>query len=212
MSSLEKCSPNRHGSRPQAATQLPPLGLPQIEWHERPRILQRGSWTLAVPSKEEQFFRSVSDSIGNNYSPTARDLSTHGIYKLLSTPEPAALRRSGEPGERSRPPLRGRAPGGAGLSERARGTGRRSGALPSLSLGSSDAATQGSSGEPDLRSDGESGAWGRGVGRPHADAAQAASGQRHGPQASPASRCQPHRDINRPLCACLHEWKIDSTP
>ncbi|XP_032809855.2 dynein axonemal heavy chain 3-like isoform X2 [Petromyzon marinus] len=182
MSSLEKVSPNRHGSRPHAATQLPPLGLPQIEWHERPRILQRGSWTLAVPSKEEQFFRSVSDSIGNNYSPTARDLSTHGIYKLLNTPEPAALRRSGEPGERSRLPLRARAPGGAGLSERARGTGRRSGALPSLSLGSSDAATQGSSGEPDLRSDGESGAWGRGVGRPHADAAQAASGQRRGPQ------------------------------
>ncbi|XP_041110137.1 dynein heavy chain 3, axonemal-like isoform X2 [Polyodon spathula] len=52
---------------------------------EKPRILQRGAWTQAAPYKEEQFHRRVSDSIGNSYSPAARDLSTYFIYKLLGS-------------------------------------------------------------------------------------------------------------------------------
>ncbi|XP_062929154.1 uncharacterized protein LOC134359585 [Mobula hypostoma] len=52
---------------------------------EKPRILHRGAWTQAAPCKEEKFFRNVSDSIGNNYSPAARALSTSYIYKLLGS-------------------------------------------------------------------------------------------------------------------------------
>ncbi|XP_053575219.1 dynein axonemal heavy chain 3-like [Bombina bombina] len=59
----------------------------QIVSHENPKILQRGAFTQAVPIKEEKYHRHVSDSIANNYSPAARDFSTHYIYKLISSNE-----------------------------------------------------------------------------------------------------------------------------
>ncbi|XP_058841502.1 dynein axonemal heavy chain 3-like isoform X3 [Acipenser ruthenus] len=62
----------------------------QPVFNERPRILQRRAWTQAAPYKVEKFHRRVSDSIGNSYSPAARDFSTYFIYKLLGsndTPE-----------------------------------------------------------------------------------------------------------------------------
>jgi CRISPR/Cas system-associated exonuclease Cas4 (RecB family) len=40
-----------------------------------PPILKRFSWTLAAPIKEEKYSRMTSDSIANNYSPSARDIS-----------------------------------------------------------------------------------------------------------------------------------------
>lgn len=46
----------------------------------KPKILQQGSFTKAAPSKEHKHFRLVSDSIGNNYSPQARNLTTSYIY------------------------------------------------------------------------------------------------------------------------------------
>ncbi|XP_032895202.1 dynein heavy chain 3, axonemal-like [Amblyraja radiata] len=63
-------------------------GKEQGRWKRRgekgkPKILQRGAWTQAAPCKEEKFFRNVSDSIGNNYSPAARGFSTSHIYKRL---------------------------------------------------------------------------------------------------------------------------------
>ncbi|CAG5890773.1 unnamed protein product [Menidia menidia] len=39
-----------------------------------PPILQRGSWTLAVPFKEQHHHQTPSESIGNNYSPAAKHL------------------------------------------------------------------------------------------------------------------------------------------
>ncbi|KAL7754340.1 hypothetical protein RI367_000321 [Sorochytrium milnesiophthora] len=45
---------------------------PEIEF---PPILKRFSWTKAAPIKEERYSRAASDSIGNNYSPLAQDLS-----------------------------------------------------------------------------------------------------------------------------------------
>ncbi|KAM4676017.1 dynein axonemal heavy chain 3-like [Discoglossus pictus] len=55
--------------------------------NEKPKILQRGAFTQAKPFKEEKFHRHVSDSIANNYSPAARDFSTHYIHKLISSNE-----------------------------------------------------------------------------------------------------------------------------
>ena len=56
-------------------------------------LLKKFSWTKAAPYKEERYFRGVSDSIGNNYSPNAMNLSlktfnsakrsfSHGILYL----------------------------------------------------------------------------------------------------------------------------------
>jgi hypothetical protein len=53
----------------------------QPAYSERPKILERGSWTQAAPIKEKKHFRHVSDSIGNNYSPQARHLTVSYIYE-----------------------------------------------------------------------------------------------------------------------------------
>ncbi|XP_031754732.1 dynein heavy chain 3, axonemal [Xenopus tropicalis] len=58
-----------------------------MDGSEKPKILQRGAFTQAAPFKEEKFHRHVSDSIANNYSPAARDFSTHFVYKLNSVNE-----------------------------------------------------------------------------------------------------------------------------
>lgn len=44
-----------------------------------PPILQPNSWNIAVPFKEQHYHRTPSESIGNNYSPRAKDLK---IIKL----------------------------------------------------------------------------------------------------------------------------------
>nr|XP_006823525.1 PREDICTED: uncharacterized protein LOC102805790 [Saccoglossus kowalevskii] len=68
--------------RPTIIAHLPPLSAPQPAFSEKPKILQRGSWTQAAPFKELKFCRHVSDSIANNYSPTARNLTTSYIYEI----------------------------------------------------------------------------------------------------------------------------------
>ncbi|XP_070559259.1 dynein axonemal heavy chain 3-like isoform X5 [Ptychodera flava] len=68
--------------RPSIISHLPPLSASQPAFSEKPKILQRGSWTQAAPFKEQKFCRHVSDSIGNNYSPTARNLTTSYIYEI----------------------------------------------------------------------------------------------------------------------------------
>lgn len=54
--------------------------LLQPAYSGKPKILEQGSFTKAAPSKEQKHFRHVSDSIGNNYSPQARHLTTSYIY------------------------------------------------------------------------------------------------------------------------------------
>ncbi|XP_068129764.1 dynein axonemal heavy chain 3-like [Hyperolius riggenbachi] len=61
--------------------------------NEKLKILQHGAFTQAVPFKEEKFHRHVSDSIANNYSPTAKDFTTHSLYKLNSNNEHSELCR-----------------------------------------------------------------------------------------------------------------------
>jgi hypothetical protein len=45
-----------------------------------PNVINRGALTLAAPSKEEKSFRRISDVIGNNYSPKAKNLNSKLIY------------------------------------------------------------------------------------------------------------------------------------
>lgn len=47
-----------------------------------PPLMQRTSWTLAVPFKEQDCHRGPSDSIGNNYSLTARDMKLKDLLKV----------------------------------------------------------------------------------------------------------------------------------
>ncbi|TPX32092.1 hypothetical protein SmJEL517_g04759 [Synchytrium microbalum] len=55
-----------------------------------PSVLKSVSWTRAAPFKEEGFARNVSDSIGNNYSPIAQDLS---INSMSAVQAPTISRR-----------------------------------------------------------------------------------------------------------------------
>lgn len=47
-----------------------------------PPLMQRTSWTLAAPFKEQQHHRGPSDSIANNYSLTAQDLKLKDLLKV----------------------------------------------------------------------------------------------------------------------------------
>lgn len=53
-----------------------------------PPLMQRTSWTLAVPFKEQDHHRGPSDSIGNNYSLTARDMKLKDLLKVY---QPATI-------------------------------------------------------------------------------------------------------------------------
>ncbi|XP_078413797.1 dynein axonemal heavy chain 3 [Cetorhinus maximus] len=48
--------------------------------HSRhPPIMQDISWPLAIPFKEQRYYRSPSESIGNNYTPTASNLKIKNL-------------------------------------------------------------------------------------------------------------------------------------
>ncbi|KAG9476993.1 hypothetical protein GDO78_002401 [Eleutherodactylus coqui] len=53
-----------------------------------PPLMQSKSWTLAAPFKEQRYHRNPSNSIANNYSPTARDLKLGEISKKIPSPRP----------------------------------------------------------------------------------------------------------------------------
>eukprot|EP00057_Strongylocentrotus_purpuratus_P008145 XP_011662619.1 PREDICTED: uncharacterized protein LOC105437570 [Strongylocentrotus purpuratus] len=87
----------RNGTMPDIQTRglpgLPPLpaeGVDQpsdlyqivLKHSEHPPIMQGNSWTLAAPFKEQKFHRTPSESIANNYTPSASHL------KIKSLPRP----------------------------------------------------------------------------------------------------------------------------
>ncbi|KAH0504188.1 Dynein heavy chain 3, axonemal [Microtus ochrogaster] len=80
-------------SHSQARPELPPLPVSANEEPSElyetvmshsfyPPLMQRTSWTLAVPFKEQDCHRGPSDSIGNNYSLTARDMKLKDLLKV----------------------------------------------------------------------------------------------------------------------------------
>uniref|UniRef100_A0A2K5MUZ9 Dynein axonemal heavy chain 3 n=1 Tax=Cercocebus atys TaxID=9531 RepID=A0A2K5MUZ9_CERAT len=82
-----------HMSHSQGQPELPPLpasaneepsGLYQtIMSHSfYPPLMQRTSWTLAAPFKEQHHHRGPSDSIANNYSLMAQDLKLKDLLKV----------------------------------------------------------------------------------------------------------------------------------
>ncbi|XP_022099330.1 dynein heavy chain 3, axonemal-like isoform X3 [Acanthaster planci] len=78
------CQPNEFElqHRPDFITHLPPLSAPQPAFSEKPKIVQPGAYTQAAPTKEQKHSRHVSDSIANNYTPSARNLTTSIIYEF----------------------------------------------------------------------------------------------------------------------------------
>ncbi|XP_071815449.1 dynein axonemal heavy chain 3-like isoform X3 [Apostichopus japonicus] len=69
-------------NRPQIISHLPPLSAPRPAYSQHPRIIQKGAWTQAVPVKDARHCYRVSDAIGNNYTPSARKLTTSYIYEV----------------------------------------------------------------------------------------------------------------------------------
>ncbi|XP_021267492.1 dynein heavy chain 3, axonemal isoform X1 [Numida meleagris] len=72
---------------PPAAASAAPSELRELVLKSRcyPRLMQEASWTLAAPFKEQSYHRSPSDSIANNYTPTAQDLKLKNLHILKSS-------------------------------------------------------------------------------------------------------------------------------
>ncbi|XP_031243962.1 dynein heavy chain 3, axonemal [Mastomys coucha] len=96
---LDKSDSIHHMSHSQARPELPPLPVSSDEEPSElyktvmshsfyPPLMQRTSWTLAVPFKEQDHHRGPSDSIGNNYSLTARDMKLKDLLKVY---QPATI-------------------------------------------------------------------------------------------------------------------------
>ena len=49
---------------------------------EHPPIMKGTSWTLAAPFKEQKYHRTPSESIANNYTPSASDLKLKDLPKI----------------------------------------------------------------------------------------------------------------------------------
>ncbi|XP_021092936.1 dynein heavy chain 3, axonemal isoform X6 [Heterocephalus glaber] len=90
---LDKSDSIHHMSHPQTRPELPPLPASvdnepselyqTVMLHSfYPPLMQRTSWTLSVPFKEQHHHRGPSDSIANNYSLMARDLKLKDLIKI----------------------------------------------------------------------------------------------------------------------------------
>ncbi|KAL5473898.1 hypothetical protein EMCRGX_G028462 [Ephydatia muelleri] len=66
---------------PTTHEQPSPLYKLMLESLDTPPILKPTSWTRAAPYKEERFHRTPSESIGNNYTPSASDLKIRAIRR-----------------------------------------------------------------------------------------------------------------------------------
>lgn len=78
----EACALSVRGAphRAPVPARLPSQTVMSHSFH--PPLMQRTSWTLAAPFKEQQHHRGPSDSIANNYSLTAQDLKLKDLLKV----------------------------------------------------------------------------------------------------------------------------------
>jgi hypothetical protein len=47
--------------------------------------MQNKSWNIAVPYKEQRFFHTPSESIANNYTPSANQLKIKNLVQSVKT-------------------------------------------------------------------------------------------------------------------------------
>lgn len=57
---------------------------------DKPPIIKPTSWTRAAPFKEEKHYRTPSESIANNYTPSASDLKIRALRKRKCKDQPAS--------------------------------------------------------------------------------------------------------------------------
>lgn len=71
-------------SQPRCMHPIADLGPLQIVLRnsEHPPLMKGTSWTLASPFKEQKYHRSPSESIANNYTPTAANLKMKDLPKI----------------------------------------------------------------------------------------------------------------------------------
>ncbi|XP_064448835.1 dynein axonemal heavy chain 3 [Mirounga angustirostris] len=122
---ITKSDSIHHMSHSQTRPELPPLPASAKEEPSElyqtvmshsfyPPLMQRTSWTLAAPFKEQHHYRGPSDSIANNYSLMAQDLKLKDLLKVyqpvtISVPRekmvqglPLAANYSSEPNKKKR--------------------------------------------------------------------------------------------------------------
>jgi len=58
---------------------------------QHPPLMQAKSWNLAVPYKEQKFFHTPSESIVNNYTPTAANLKIRHLPQSLRSSQSMSL-------------------------------------------------------------------------------------------------------------------------
>ncbi|XP_041458176.1 dynein heavy chain 3, axonemal-like isoform X7 [Lytechinus variegatus] len=93
--------------RPNVISHLPPLSAHQPAYSDKPKIVQPGAFTRAAPTKEVKHSRRVSDAIANNYTPSARNLTSSYIYEILRRHDRPQIRngkRSPSPNHRGTSP------------------------------------------------------------------------------------------------------------
>ncbi|KAM5227717.1 LOW QUALITY PROTEIN: dynein axonemal heavy chain 3 [Ctenodactylus gundi] len=95
-----------HMSHPRTRPELPPLPASVDEKPSElyqtvmshsfyPPLMQRTSWTLCVPFKDQQHHRGPSDSIANNYSLMARDLKLKDLINIYQPVTISGASRTG---------------------------------------------------------------------------------------------------------------------
>ncbi|XP_027467991.1 dynein heavy chain 3, axonemal [Zalophus californianus] len=93
---ITKSDSIHHMSHSQRRPELPPLPASAKEEPSElyqmvmshsfyPPLMQRTSWTLAAPFKEQHHYRGPSDSIANNYSLMAQDLKLRDLLKVYQS-------------------------------------------------------------------------------------------------------------------------------
>ncbi|XP_033740540.1 dynein heavy chain 3, axonemal-like isoform X1 [Pecten maximus] len=98
---VQSCSKTRGlpGLPPLPSTMKEPSDLYKIVLRnsEHPPIMKGTSWTLAAPYKEQKYHRTPSESIANNYTPTASDLKLRDLPKLTRSKTRISKGPSGSP-------------------------------------------------------------------------------------------------------------------
>ncbi|XP_078610604.1 dynein axonemal heavy chain 3-like isoform X1 [Branchiostoma floridae x Branchiostoma japonicum] len=120
-------SPIHNSSITRGLPGLPPLPTPAanepselyqvvLRHSEHPPIMQGHSWTLAAPFKEQKYCRTPSESIANNYTPTASDLRIKNIKTIPPIARPGTKRSPRSPSPTKSPPSPRKVPRHRGLN------------------------------------------------------------------------------------------------